>query len=91
MRFVAAAVGAVATILAAIIVGVYLLAQPVWSKIVDEYFDSTADIEISDVASVKNAARPDDPALDIVLGNPSMVNQAIVSLEPGFPYRVRPT
>ena len=78
---IAAAIGALAAILAAVIGGFFLLVQPVWTRMVDEYFNYTADINVVDVAGVRTG---DKRALDIVLHNPSGVNQAVVLVEVAF-------
>lgn len=71
---IAAVIGASGAIVAALIV----LVQPLAAKIIDEYWNRTSEIRISDV---RFALTADMPSIDVVLWNSTAVTQPVVTIE----------
>lgn len=78
---IAAAMGACAAILAAILGGFFLLVQPAATRLIDDYWNRTTDIQVADVRAASAAGKP---TIDVVLLNSTAVSQVVVSIEIGL-------
>jgi hypothetical protein len=78
---IAAVIGALGAIVAALIGVFFLLVQPLATRIINEYWNRTSEIRIADVRA---AITDGKPTIDVVLWNPTSVAQAVVSVEVGL-------
>jgi len=78
---IAARSTAIGAIAAALIGGLFLLAQPLAKNFIDEYYNRTSEIRILDVRTARTEGKL---TINIVFWNPTLLAQPVVSVEVGL-------